>query len=118
MSLCYRHTLSLVFAVPASGAPVRVDNPEVKGGFQTPFQGSNTGTFGEALPTRTTLDAHAGGSNVVQPAEPLPTRTRLDAYTESSNFVQRGEARATRTTVDIDSQSSNTIPRWQPRYEG
>jgi len=57
VSLPDRHGLSLVFVVAVPNAVVPIDNSEVENGFPALFRGSNTGTFGEPVWTRTTLDA-------------------------------------------------------------
>ena len=64
--LSERLAASLVFGSAAPSTPVLVDNSEVNYGFQAAFSGSNTGTFGEAVPTRTTLNAYTRASNVIQ----------------------------------------------------
>jgi hypothetical protein len=85
VSLPDRDALSLVFVVAAPGAQVRVDSAEVKANFVVVNSGSNTGTSGEPPPTRTTLDAHARGSNVVQRGEPR-------VYRESAVIIASGES--------------------------
>jgi len=65
---CYPVSLTLDEATP--GAAVRVHNSEAGDGFTTVVCGSNTGTLGEPLPTRTMLDAYAKSSNIVRRREP------------------------------------------------
>ena len=76
-----RDTSCLVFLEPTPGAPARVGNSKAYGDFPTLLSGSSTGTSGEADRTRTTLDTHAGGSNIVQRGEPLPLRVSIDKGT-------------------------------------
>jgi len=80
VSLPDRHGLSLVFSMAAPSATAGVDNSKAGGEFPALLCGSNTGTFGEPLPTRTTLDAHTKSSHAVQRGAKLLRVTPLCAH--------------------------------------